>query len=53
MNQIVPYYASDREFMGTTLVALGSLALFSKGYGFANLESDVPDSPNTKFRLDP
>ena len=41
-----------RKFMGTALVARGSLVLFSKGYGFANLESDGPDSPNTKFRLD-
>jgi len=41
-----------RKFMGTALVARGSLVLFSKGYGSANLESDTPDSPNTKFRLD-
>ena len=38
--------------MGTVLVARDGQVLFSKGYGFANLESDGPDSPNTKFRLD-
>jgi CubicO group peptidase (beta-lactamase class C family) len=51
MNQIVQSYAADHKFMGTALVARGSQVLFSKGYGYANLEWDVPNSPNTKFRL--
>jgi CubicO group peptidase (beta-lactamase class C family) len=37
--------------MGTALVARGSQVLFSKGYGSANLEWNVPNSPDTKFRL--
>src|SRR5438477_5787637 len=51
MNQIVQSYVADHKFMGTALVARGSQVLFSKGYGSANLEWDVPNSPNTKFRL--
>ena len=51
MNQIVQSYAADHKFMGAALVARGSQVLFSKGYGSANLEWDVPNSPNTKFRL--
>ena len=51
MNQIVQYYANDHKFMGTALVARGSQVLFSKGYGSADLEWNVPNSPNTKFRL--
>jgi CubicO group peptidase (beta-lactamase class C family) len=51
MDQIVQSYVAGHHFMGTVLVARGSHVLFSKGYGSANLEWDVPNSPNTKFRL--
>jgi CubicO group peptidase (beta-lactamase class C family) len=37
--------------MGTALVARGNEVLFNKGFGSADLEWDVPNSPNTKFRL--
>jgi CubicO group peptidase (beta-lactamase class C family) len=51
MDQIVQSYVADRKFMGTALVARGSQVLFSKGYGSSNLEWDIPNSPDTKFRL--
>src|SRR5947208_9400112 len=51
MEQIVQSYVANHQFMGTALVARGPQVLFSKGYGSANLEWDVPNAPNTKFRL--
>ena len=51
MDQIVQSYAAKKTFMGSVLVARGSDVLFSKGYGAANLEWDIPNAPNTKFRL--
>jgi CubicO group peptidase (beta-lactamase class C family) len=51
MEQIVQSYVADHHFMGTVLVARGGQVLFSKGYGSADLEWDVPNTPNTKFRL--
>src|SRR5207247_4260068 len=51
MDQIVQSYVANHQFMGTALVARGNQVLFSKGYGSANLEWDVPNSPSTKFRL--
>jgi CubicO group peptidase (beta-lactamase class C family) len=51
MDQVVQAYVANHTFMGTVLVARGSQVLFSKGYGSANLEWDVPNAPNTKFRL--
>jgi len=51
MDQIVQSYVTNHQFMGTVLVARASQVLFSKGYGDANLELNVPNSPNTKFRL--
>jgi CubicO group peptidase (beta-lactamase class C family) len=51
MDQIVQSYVDGKQFMGSVLVARGNNVLISKGYGSANLEWDIPDSPSTKFRL--
>jgi CubicO group peptidase (beta-lactamase class C family) len=51
MDQIVQSYISNKQFMGSVLVARGNDVLFSKGYGFANLEWEIADTPSTKFRL--
>ena len=39
------------RFSGSVLVARDGKVLFSKGYGMANLEWDIPNTPQTKFRL--
>jgi CubicO group peptidase (beta-lactamase class C family) len=39
------------RFMGSVLVARDGKVVFSKGYGMANLEFDIPNTPTTKFRL--
>jgi CubicO group peptidase (beta-lactamase class C family) len=51
MDQIVQSYVANKQFMGSVLVARGDQVLFSKGYGSANLEWGIPDTPATKFRL--
>lgn len=51
MDQIVQSYVSSKRFMGSVLVARGGEVLLSKGYGSANLEWNVPNSPSTRFRL--
>src|SRR5262249_29093805 len=51
MDEVVKSYADQKRFMGSVLVARGGEVLFSKGYGFANAEWDIPNSPSTKFRL--
>jgi CubicO group peptidase (beta-lactamase class C family) len=38
-------------FSGSVLLARGGQPLFSKGYGMANYELDVPNTPQTVFRL--
>ena len=50
MDQVVQSFVAD-HFMGSVLVARGDKVLFSKGYGFANLEWDIPNTPDTKFRV--
>jgi len=39
------------RFSGTVLVAKDGKPIFSKGYGMANKEWDIPNSPQTAFRL--
>src|SRR5215469_162810 len=51
MEQIIQFYVSNQRFMGTALLAQNGKVLLSKGYGSANLEWDIPNSPSTKFRL--
>lgn len=51
MEQIVQSYVADNQFMGSVLIAQSGYVLLNKGYGFANLEWKIPNSPTTKFRL--
>jgi CubicO group peptidase (beta-lactamase class C family) len=51
MDQIVQSYVANKSFMGTVLVARGDRILLDKGYGSANLEWNIPNTPTTKFRL--
>ena len=51
MDQIVESYASANHFMGSVLLARGSDVLFSKGYGFAELEWKIPNSPQARYRI--
>jgi CubicO group peptidase (beta-lactamase class C family) len=39
------------RFAGSVMVARSNQIVFMKGYGLANRELDVPNAPNTKFRL--
>jgi CubicO group peptidase (beta-lactamase class C family) len=51
MDQMIQSFVVDKKFMGAVLVARGSDILLDRGYGFANLELNVANSPKTKFRL--
>jgi len=51
MEQIIQSYVADHKFMGSVLVARDGKTLLDKGYGFANLEWQVPNTPTTKFRI--
>jgi CubicO group peptidase (beta-lactamase class C family) len=51
MEQVVRSYVDANQFMGSVLVARDGKVILSKGYGSANLEWDVPNSPSAKFRL--
>jgi CubicO group peptidase (beta-lactamase class C family) len=50
MEQIVQSLV-PKQFMGSVLVAQDGKILLDQGYGFANLEWQVSNTPTTKFRL--
>jgi CubicO group peptidase (beta-lactamase class C family) len=50
-KEVIQSFVAKKQFMGAVLVARGNNALFDKGYGYENLEWEIPDSPKTKFRL--
>lgn len=51
LDRQVRVYVDQQRFSGSVLVARGGKVLFSKGYGMADAEWDVPNTPRTKFRL--
>ena len=51
MDQVVQSYVRNGTFAGSVLVARGSDALVSKGYGLANVEWNIPNSPSARFRV--
>jgi len=51
LDALVKSYAKVRGFMGSVLVARDGRILLEKGYGFANLEWDIPNTPDAKLRL--
>jgi CubicO group peptidase (beta-lactamase class C family) len=51
MEEVVRSFTPNNRFMGAVLVARGESVLLNKGYGSANLEWEIPNSPATKFRI--
>jgi CubicO group peptidase (beta-lactamase class C family) len=51
IEQIPRSYARNNQFMGAVLVAEGDRVIIDKGYGYANIERQEPNTPDTKFRL--
>jgi len=51
MEQAIQTHVSAGTFMGTVLVARDGKIVLDKAYGMANIELDVPNTPDTKFRL--
>ena len=51
LDQVVKSYTTGNTFMGSVLVVDGDRMLLDKGYGMADLEWNIPDAPDVKFRL--
>ncbi|WP_462154084.1 serine hydrolase [Pseudoalteromonas piscicida] len=51
LDDYIAQYHQIKEFDGAALVARGSEVLLQQGYGFANVEWQIANQPNTKFKL--
>ena len=51
LGEVAKSYTAGNAFMGTVLVAEGDHILLDQGYGMANLEWNIPNAPDVKFRL--
>jgi len=51
IDKLMSQYADCCAFTGTVLVADHDKVIFKKGYGFADREWNMPNTPDVKFRL--
>jgi CubicO group peptidase (beta-lactamase class C family) len=51
LAEVMNRHVRDGGFSGSVLVARNGVPLLRQGYGMANREHDVPNTPETKFRL--
>jgi CubicO group peptidase (beta-lactamase class C family) len=51
IDDLIAKYKSLGLFNGSALVADQGQVVLKKGYGLANMEWDIPNAPDTKFRL--
>ena len=51
MDEVVKAQAAGNRFMGAVLVAKDGQILFDRAYGLANVEWQVPNTPETRFRI--
>lgn len=51
IDSVITDLAADDKFSGAVLLAKDEDILLSKGYGLANHEWDIPNTPQTKFLI--
>jgi CubicO group peptidase (beta-lactamase class C family) len=51
ITKLIDTYTDYKTFNGSVLVAENGNVIYKKGFGFANMEWDIPNAPNTKHRL--
>src|SRR4029450_375324 len=51
IDQMLSLYHKYGQFNGSALVADNGKVIYKKGVGLANMEWQIPNAPDTKFRL--
>ncbi len=51
IDELVDAHMKVHGFSGSVLLAREGTPLVSKGYGYANVEWQIPNAPNTRFRI--
>jgi len=51
IDTLLQAYHDNGQFNGTALVAENGKVIYKKGIGLANMEWNIPNTPDTKFRI--
>ncbi len=51
INELLDLYHDNGQFQGTAIVAVDGDVIFRKSFGLANIEWDIPNTPDTKFHI--
>jgi CubicO group peptidase (beta-lactamase class C family) len=51
IDRFMTKLVENRQFNGSILVAEDGDVIFKKGYGFANMDWEIPNATDTKFRI--
>ena len=51
IDELLSLYHNYQQFNGAALVAENGKVIYKKGFGLANMEWNIPNEPDTKFRL--
>jgi len=51
IDKLVNSYAENGDFNGAILVSEGGEIMYKKGFGLANMEWNIPNQSDTKFRI--
>ena len=51
IDELISLYNKYDQFNGAALVAENGKVIYKKGFGFANMEWNIPNQPDTRFRL--
>jgi CubicO group peptidase (beta-lactamase class C family) len=51
IDKILTFHTEQETFTGTVLVARNDEILLSQGYGWADRDNQIPNTPQTKYRL--
>ncbi len=51
IDELMSVYHEYGQFNGSVLVAEGGKVIYKKGFGLANKEWNIPNQPDTKFRV--
>jgi len=51
VDELMMKIVENRQFNGTVLVAENGKVIYKKGFGYANMDWKIPNTPDTKFRI--
>lgn len=51
LDALINDYVVNQQFMGSVLVAEKGKVVFAKGYGLANVDLNIPNTPDTRFMI--